>query len=192
MPLASSAAILKQSGPVSSFKMILIIDGYNLLHSGRTLVKLNSVELQWERERLVEKLSAYRQAKSCGVMAVFDGWQGGWPTEKREKQKGIELIFSRIGEKADEVIKRLIREKGSGAVVVTSDREIARYASRLSVPVIPSERFLEKLENVADQKVKKEERGPEEEGEERGSKKKGPSRRPSKKEKRLKLALKKL
>jgi hypothetical protein len=188
MPLASSAAILKQSGPVSSFKMILIIDGYNLLHSGRTLVKLNSVELQWERERLVEKLSAYRQAKSCGVMAVFDGWQGGWPTEKREKQKGIELIFSRIGEKADEVIKRLIREKGSGAVVVTSDREIARYASRLSVPVIPSEQFEAKL-NSTDFRYEEES---DESEEERGFKKKGPSRRPSKKEKRLKLALKKL
>jgi len=169
-------------------KMQLIIDGYNLLHSGRTLVKLNSIELQWERERLIQRLSLYRQARFSEILVVFDGWQGGWSTEKKEKRKGIELIFSRIGEKADEVIKRLIREKGSGAVVVTSDREISKYADKLSVPVISSEQFQEKLDST-DFRVAEE---TEENEEERGLKKKGPSRRPSKKEKRLKLALKKL
>ena len=169
-------------------KMQLIIDGYNLLHSGRTLVKLNSIELQWERERLIQRLSLYRQARPSEIIVVFDGWQAGWSTEKREKKQGIELIFSRVGEKADEVIKRLIREKGSGAVVITSDREIAKYAGRLSVPVIPSEQFQEKLDST-DFRVAEE---TEENEEERGLKKKGPSRRPSKKEKRLKLALKKL
>jgi len=168
--------------------MLLLIDGYNLLHSGRTLVKLNSVELQWERERLIQRLSLYRQARPSEIIVVFDGWQAGWSTEKREKKKGIELIFSRVGEKADEVIKRLVREKGSGAVVITSDREIAKYAGRLSVPVIPSEQFREKVENTDFRVGEKIE---DEEGVQ-GSKKKGPSRRPSKKEKRLKLALKKL
>ena len=168
--------------------MLLIIDGYNLLHSGRTLVKLNSIELQWERERLIQRLSLYRQARFSEILVVFDGWQGGWSTEKKEKRKGIELIFSRIGEKADEVIKRLIREIGSGAVVVTSDREIASYADRLSAPVISSEQFQEKLDST-DFRVAEE---TEENEEERGLKKKGPSRRPSKKERRLKLALKKL
>ena len=169
--------------------MYLIIDGYNLLHSGRTLVKLNSIELQWERERLIQRLSLYRQARPSEIIVVFDGWQGGWSTEKREKKKGMELIFSRVGEKADEVIKRLIREKGSGVVVITSDREIAKYAGRLSVPVIPSDQFQEKLERFTFQPEKEIEVDDEEE---RGFKRKGPSRRPSKKEKRLKLALKKL
>ncbi|MDP2972716.1 MAG: NYN domain-containing protein, partial [Deltaproteobacteria bacterium] len=94
--------------PLFCATMYLIIDGYNLLHSGRTLVKLNSIELQWERERLIQRLSLYRQARSSEILDVFDGWQGGWSTEKKERRKGIELIFSRIGEKADEVIKRLI------------------------------------------------------------------------------------
>jgi predicted RNA-binding protein with PIN domain len=169
--------------------MLLIIDGYNLLHSARSLARLNSIELQWERDRLIQRLSTYRQVKSCGIIVVFDGWQGGWVTEKRERKNEIELIFSRVGEKADEVIKRLIREKGSGAVVVTSDREIAKYAGRLSVPVIPSDQFQERLERFAFQPEKEIEVDDEEE---RGFKRKGPSRRPSKKERRLKLALKKL
>ncbi|MDI7258952.1 MAG: NYN domain-containing protein [Thermodesulfobacteriota bacterium] len=169
--------------------MLLIIDGYNLLHSGRSLIKLNPIELQWERDRLIQKLSDYRQVRPCELIIVFDGWQGGWATEKKERKRGIELIFSRVGEKADEVIKRLVREKGSGVTVVTSDREISRYAERMSVPVIPSEQFQEKMERAAFQTGEEMEVDDEEE---RVFKKKGPSRRPSKKERRLKLALKKL
>jgi predicted RNA-binding protein with PIN domain len=168
--------------------MLLLIDGYNLLHSGRTLVNLSSVELQWERERLIKKLSLYRQTKPSEILIVFDGWQGGWSAERRERQSGIELIYSKIGETADEVIKRLIREKGSGAVVVTSDREIMKYAGKFSVPVIPSEQFQERMEHAGFEKAKEFDV----DEEERGLKRKGPSRRLSKKDRRLKQALRKL
>ena len=93
-----------------------------------------------------DQLSTYQKLKPCDITVVFDGWQGGWSTEKRERKKGIDLIFSKLGEKADEVIKRLVREKGSGAIVITSDREISRFAERVAVAVIPSEQFREKME----------------------------------------------
>jgi len=169
--------------------MHLIIDGYNLLHVTQSLTRLSSVQLRWERDRLMDQLSAYQKLKPSGITAVFDGWLGGWATEKREIRKGIEVIYSRLGEKADEVIKRLVREKGSGAIVVTSDREISRFAERMDAAVIPSEQFQEKLEGFSN----KVERSLEEnEEEERGTKKKGLSRRPSKKERRARAALKKL
>jgi len=122
------------------------------------------------------------------ITAVFDGWQGGWSTEKRESTKGIELVFSKLGEKADEVIKRLVKEKGAGATVVTSDREISRYAERMAVAVIPSDQFKEKMENT----LMKGEKDFQDEKERSGEKKKGPSRMLSKKEKRMRSALKKL
>jgi len=168
--------------------MVLLIDGYNLLHSGRTLIRSNPTELQWERERLIERLSLYRQVRPVEILVVFDGWQSGWDTEKRERKKGIDLIFSRVGEKADEVIKRLIREKGSGVIVVTSDREISNYADKLSVPVIPSDQFLKKMENLTFTNRKE----IDSDEEERSLKRKGPSRKLSKKEKRKLAALKKL
>jgi len=168
--------------------MHLIIDGYNLLHVTRSLTQLSSVELQLERDQLINQVSVYRQLKSYEITVVFDGWQGGWSTEKKERKKGIEVIFSKLGEKADEVIKRLVKEKGSGAIVVTSDREVSKYAERMAAAVIPSDQFKEKIER-SDLKIEK---GFEEEEEERGFKRKGPSRRLSKKERRLKAALKKL
>lgn len=171
--------------------MLLLIDGYNLLHSGRTLVDLSAIELQRERERLIEKLSLYRQIKSLQVAVVFDGWQGGWSEERREKKRGIEVIFSRVGEKADEVIKRIMKERGSGVVVVTSDREIARYVNKFSIPVIPSEQFQEKLDRTS-YDFRKEDWQENVEIVERGGKKKGPSKQLSKKEKRLMSILQKL
>jgi len=169
--------------------MHLIIDGYNLLHVNRSLIRLNSTQLQWEREHLIDQLSAYQKLKPCGITVVFDGWQGGWSTEKRERKGGIEIIFSRLEEKADEVIKRLVKEKGSGAIVITSDRDVARFAERMVVSVISSEQFREKLEVSVN---KFEDLFEEEEEEEKGIKKKGLSRRLSKKEKRARAALKKL
>jgi len=136
----------------------------------------------------MDQLSTYQKLKSIEITVVFDGWQGGWSTEKRERKKGIDLIFSKLGEKADEVIKRLVREKGSGAMVITSDRDIARFAERMAVSVISSEQFREKLEAPTN----KFEEVFEGEEEERGIKKKGLSRRLSKKEKRSRAALKKL
>jgi hypothetical protein len=125
----------------------------------------------------------------CNITVVFDGWQGGWATERKERKAGVDIVFSRLGETADEVIRRLVKEKGSGVVIVTSDREISRYAEKLSVAVIPSERFREKMTEPAPND-REEARGSEDER--RGGKKKGPSRRPSKKEMRLQSALKKL
>ena len=166
--------------------MHLIIDGYNLLHVGRSMIPLNSIQLQWERDRLIDQLSAYKKIKAWEITVVFDGWQGGWSTEKRERIKGIESIYSKLGEKADEVIKRLVQEKGSGVTVITSDRDVSRFAERMAVPVISSDQFQEKMERSAikfediSKKMKRE----------RGTKKKGPSRRLSKKEKRGRAALK--
>ncbi len=169
--------------------MHLIIDGYNLLHVSRSLIRLNSIQLQWERERLISQLSAYQNIKPCRITVVFDGWQSGWTEEKRENLKGVEVIYSKLGEKADEVIKRLAKEKGSGAILITSDRDIARFGERMAVSVISSEQFRERIELPSDRFEGDFEEEEEESG---GVRKKGSSRRLSKKEKRARAALKKL
>ena len=168
--------------------MHLIIDGYNLLHVALPLFQGTSEDLQRRREQLIDQLSSYRHKKPCQITVVFDGWRGGWVTEKKERKKGIDLIFSKLGETADEVIKRWVKERGSGAVVVTSDRDISRYAQRMSVAVIPSNQFGERIGQSALQNEGKDAL----EEEETENSKKGPSRRLSKKDKRLRAALKKL
>lgn len=55
---------------------------------------------------------------------------------------GVRVIYSRLGENADSVIKRIITKEKGLWIVVTKDRDIIRYAwSTGSVP-ISSEDFL--------------------------------------------------
>ena len=172
--------------------MLLIIDGYNLLHVGRSLGALRPDDLQRERDRLIDQVSSYRHSRPCEITVIFDGWKEGEVTERKERRKGIDLVFSKVGEKADEVIKRLVREKGAGVVVVTSDREVAGFVEKRGATAVSSEQFRERMRMAATRPPYPEEKGIEPGGEEGGPLKKGSSRRLSKKEKKLRAALRKL
>ena len=100
---------------------------------------------------------------------------------------GVKVIYSRIGDKADAVIKRMISAERREWIVVTSDREIADHAwSTGSIPV-SSDDFLNALST-------KDLSGIEEEDEEEyiEPRRKGSPRQLSKKEKAIKRALSKL
>ena len=164
--------------------MRLIVDGYNLLHAGRLVPQTDPAALQKGREWLIDQLARYRQLKNCEITLVFDGWLGGPAAEKKERRKGIDVIFTKLGETADEAIKRLILGRGSGKIVVSSDRDLGRYAGRMNATVVPSALFLERSEATVS--------GVDDDVEEGEAKRKGPSKRLSKREKKLRGALKKL
>jgi len=82
----------------------LIVDGYNLLAQTGRIGAGTNLNSEMAREALLQDLAAYRQRKSHAITVVFDGWQQGWGTEQREHRLGLEIIFSRRGEKADQVI----------------------------------------------------------------------------------------
>ena len=119
----------------------VLIDGYNLM------AKMDGLRgnLESQRERFLQALSQYRAQKFHEVIVVFDGEKGGWDTESHERTMGIIIVFSRLGEKADDIIKRMAREDDVEYTVITSDKEIASYAETLGHTAIPSEDFIPKL-----------------------------------------------
>jgi len=121
--------------------MHLIIDGYNLMGRIGTL----SGHIESARESLLRDLAAYRHRKNHPVTIVFDGWQQGQSMEEREHRTGIEVIYSRRGERADQVIQRLAREYGADCAVVSSDQEVARSAQVSGAMVIGVQEFAVKL-----------------------------------------------
>jgi predicted RNA-binding protein with PIN domain len=121
--------------------MEIIIDGYNLIGSERGLVGA----LEHKRNWLVHQLSVYRQLKGLEIVLVFDGWRSGSGNETAQKTAGVTVIFSRQGEKADAVVIRLARSKGSGCVVVSSDREVAKTVEKFGVVAISAGAFGEIL-----------------------------------------------
>ena len=123
----------------------LIVDGYNLLAQMSRIGGGTSVHSEMVRETFLRDLAAYRQRKAHALTVVFDGWQQGGGTERREHRLGLEVIFSRRGEKADQVIQRLAAEFGSDCAVVSSDREIIDFAKAHGAFVMRAQEFVEKL-----------------------------------------------
>ena len=124
----------------------LIVDGYNLLALTGRIGAGTSLHSEPAREAFLRDLAAYRQRKSHAITVVFDGWQQGWGTEQREHRLGLEIIFSRRGEKADQVIQRLAAEFGSACAVVSSDREIINVAMAQGAFVMKAQEFIGKLQ----------------------------------------------
>jgi predicted RNA-binding protein with PIN domain len=117
--------------------MEVIIDGYNLIGSDQGL----RGNLEQKRNWLVQRLSLYQKRKGFSVIVVFDGWRSGRINEVEEKRDEVTVVYSRQGEKADSVIVRIARQKGSGCVVVTSDREVRSAVERFGATAIYAGEF---------------------------------------------------
>lgn len=167
--------------------MHLIIDGYNVIRQSLELQLLDARELEAGRAALLARLVAYREHSRHKVTVVFDGWLGGDLKESRERCQGMLVIYSRRGEKADEVIKRLLATERQRAVVVTSDREIQTWAQQVGAVWISAGQF--ELEHLMPRGAETDE---EAEAADSSRSKKGPAHRLPKAQRRRRQRLKKL
>jgi len=170
----------------------LIIDGYNLIRQSDTFRRLDARKLEQGREALLARLVAYQKVRNHPITVVFDGWGGFNLDSTIQRHQGIVVIYTGKGETADDWIKRTIEKMQYGAVI-TSDRDIGRYAERVGIAAIPSRLFERRME-AALAGGQNEIEPDEEEGEEEfiEAKRKGPARRLSKQERRRQAILAKL
>jgi predicted RNA-binding protein with PIN domain len=163
--------------------MEIIIDGYNLIGSDGGLTG----NLEHKRNLLVQKLASYRRAKGHNITVVFDGWRSGSTNQVEEKREDVAIVYSRMGERADSVIVRLARKKGSGCVVVTSDREVRNAVERFGVVALYASLFNvmlhDRFESFDDGQP---------ENHQQATRKRGNPRRLSKKERKRREKLQKL
>lgn len=121
--------------------MRIIIDGYNMIRQSDALRSYERLSLEKGRNALIHMVSLYKKLKGHQVTIVFDGWDAGMATEERDRQEGIDIIYSRKGEKADDVIKRMAEKRSEEIVVVTSDRDIAVFVHHRGGTAISSPEF---------------------------------------------------
>ncbi|MBI5408998.1 MAG: NYN domain-containing protein [Nitrospirae bacterium] len=122
----------------------ILIDGYNLIG----IVHWN---LEKARNDLVQRLYEYAQIKGHDVTVVFDGWKDGKLNESRTKIGKVTVIYSKLGEKADSVIKKIISAAAQPLIVVSSDREISDFAEKkesVVVTAVTSDEFERKLSSA--------------------------------------------
>ncbi len=121
-------------------KAHLIVDGYNVTKTG-----FPEMSLEQQRSRLVSGLGGLAAQTRAEVTVVFDGAERvvGLPPAPR----GVRVLFSRKGETADELIRRLVRAEPAGRpiVVISSDKEVADGVRRHGAYPLSSSTLLRRL-----------------------------------------------
>ena len=172
----------------------IIIDGYNMIRQSPGLSDLERIDIQQGREALIDWLALYKRTRPHKITVVFDGSNAPALSARRDFIKGIAIRFSRGGETADAVIKRMARHDREQALVVSSDREIVAAAASHGAATISSPEFEEKLVMAGhmsdeDLALDEAEDGP---GWKPSTKKRGPRRRLSRQMRRNRLKINKL
>ena len=121
-------------------KAHLIVDGYNVTKKG-----FADISLEQQRSRLVNGLGGLAAQTRVEVTAVFDGAERvvGLPPAPR----GVRVLFSKKGETADDLIRRLVRAEPAGrpVVVISSDKEVADGVRRHGAYPLGSDALLRRL-----------------------------------------------
>ena len=105
----------------------ILVDGYSLLHSWPELAPGKPRHSLGARDELIHCLTLYRDAIGTPITIVFDG--GGAPTgtPKPVSTPELEVIYSRAGQTADDIIERVAhRMKDYGEVLAVTDDHAER------------------------------------------------------------------
>jgi len=122
--------------------MPLLIDGHNIIGSG----VLENISLQDENdeELFVSRLRVWRSDYRGNITVIFDrGIVGG--ASRELSGGGVEVIFARDPQEADDLIRGRIHRRPQGLVVVTNDWALRREAKLYNVETWEAEEFVERM-----------------------------------------------
>ncbi len=178
-------------------RLYLIIDGYNLTG---TLHR----DLEKAREYIINKLDEYSLRRGHEIILVFDGYKSLNRERKILSRNRLKIVYTRMGESADEYILRTISTDKREWIVVSSDRSIQKEAWAQRCIPIDSWLFLDIIDkalrrNENNDHIKKDilpeeiiEKLYDEEIEINSPKKMGNPKKPSKKERLISRVVKEL
>ncbi|WP_203963031.1 NYN domain-containing protein [Actinocatenispora thailandica] len=118
----------------------LVVDGYNVTKTG-----YGELSLEQQRNRLAAGLGVLAAQTGAEVTCV---WDGADPVHGvAPPPRGLRVLFSRKGETADELIRRLVRAEPDGRVVavVSSDKEVADGVRRHGAYPLSAHTLLRRL-----------------------------------------------
>ena len=104
-------------------KEYLFVDGYNIINSWNNLRELSDLNLEVAREELIEIMAEYQHYSGIKIIVVFDAHLVKGNSGKKETIKGIEIVYTKESETADQYIERRLDDIGriERVRVATSD-----------------------------------------------------------------------
>ncbi len=109
-------------------KVYLIVDGYNIINNWSNLRSKLETDLDSARAELIDELCEYARMTDERVIVVFDAHQVKGSVRSEEKYNGIEVVYTKENETADQYIERRLDLIGRRETVrvATSDAMIQR------------------------------------------------------------------
>ncbi len=85
-------------------KPLLLVDGYNVIGAW-SVPRAERLTIEEARDRLVHLIADYAGYSGEEVIVVFDGHYTDRPTRSRSNVNGVEVVFTRHAESADNFIE---------------------------------------------------------------------------------------
>jgi len=105
----------------------ILVDGYSLLHAWDELAPGKARYSAVAREELITRLTHYHDACGTRITVVFDGASGEQGASPFGSTPEMEIIYSRPGQTADQLIERVAHRLSSyGEVLVVTDDHAER------------------------------------------------------------------
>jgi predicted RNA-binding protein with PIN domain len=106
-----------------SQKEYLFVDGYNIINSWSNLRELSDISLEVAREELLDIMAEYQHYSGIKVIVVFDAHLVKGNSGKKDTVKGVEVIYTKENETADQYIEKVLDDIGRTVKVrvATSD-----------------------------------------------------------------------
>lgn len=116
--------------------MIVIIDAYNVLKHALHPDYIDD----HHRSHFIKQIALYGKRKGHKMVVVFDG--GPYERPTIERINGVQVVWSGVNQCADSYIKYYVRKhKGYELLMVSTDRELGRYAAHHKISSLDSNDF---------------------------------------------------
>jgi predicted RNA-binding protein with PIN domain len=128
----------------------ILVDGYSLLHVWLELAPGKPRYSERARDELVHMLTRYHDATGEPITIFFDGAGTTAAAPGAESSRNVEILFSRSGQTADEMIERAAhRFQPYGEVLVVTDDSAERdTVSGMGSSVCSCANFIRMIENA--------------------------------------------
>lgn len=128
----------------------ILVDGYSLLHNWPELAPDQPRHSARARDELVYVLTRYHDATGEPITVFFDGAGAPAGVPENEPTGAIEVLFSRAGQTADQMIERAAhRFQNYGEVLVVTDDNAERdTVTGMGATVASCANFIRMIENA--------------------------------------------
>ena len=128
----------------------ILVDGYSLLHNWPELARGKPRHSAAAREELVHILTQYQDATGTPITIFFDGSGAPPSVPKNESTRVVEVLFSKAGQTADDMIERAAhRFQPYGEVMaVTDDNAERETVIALGGSATSCQNFIAMIENA--------------------------------------------